>query len=516
MIKTVHKYLEESSRLFPNKIAIQYNDLHNQETITYQSLDKFTNKYSQYIRSLGTFKQEAVAIFMPKKISAIKAMFSILKSGNVYVPLDINSPKSRLNSIVESAKIRIIIVNNDSLHLSAQLFSELKNVKIINIDEEISLSDIDTLTPRQAISVDLAYILFTSGSTGVPKGVMIPHKAINDYIEWCVETYQLSSSDEIANHAPLYFDNSTFDIYTAMKVGATLHLVPDSINQMVPSLIPWLEESKISVFFCVPSVLSMLKQTRRVRPSILLNLKQLLCAGEVLPPQVLRTWMQCLPHVRFVNMYGPTEITVDCTYHIFDEIPDEQTKHLPIGKARDNMELFVLTDEGELTQASGERGELVVRGESVSYGYLANDLQTKSSFIQNPEHNLYPDKLYRTGDVVEIDKEHVFYFIGRKDSQVKYLGHRIELGEIEATITSLKEISEAVVIFIPKVDSLEDTLGCLVKLKEEFDFELICNRIRESLPKYMNPNKVILFSDEFPRTPNGKYDRAKISIFFDN
>ncbi|EDP58810.1 amino acid adenylation domain-containing protein [Vibrio sp. AND4] len=516
MIKTVHKYLEESARLFPNKIAVQYNDLHYQETITYQELDGFTNKYSQYIRSLGVFKQQAVAIFMPKKIAAIKAMFSILKSGNVYVPLDVNSPKSRLNAIVESAKIKVIIVNNDSFKLAVKLFSEIKSVRVINIEEEISISDIGTCPPRQAISVDLAYILFTSGSTGTPKGVMIPHKAINDYIEWCVETYQLSSRDNIANHAPLYFDNSTFDIYTAMKVGATLHLVPDSINQMVPSLIPWLEESEISVFFCVPSVLSMLKQTRRVRPGILLNLKQLLCAGEVLAPRVLRTWMQCLPHVRFVNMYGPTEITVDCTYHIFDEIPDEQTKHLPIGKARANMDLFVLTDEGELTQSPGERGELVVRGESVSYGYLANDLQTKSSFIQNPEHDLYPDKLYKTGDVVEIDKDDIFYFIGRKDSQVKYLGHRIELGEIEATIANLEEVSEVVVIFSPQDNSLEDLLGCVIKLKEDGDFEYISHRIRESLPKYMHPNKIILISDELPRTPNGKFDRAKISKFFDN
>jgi len=514
MITTVYQYIEDSARRYPDKVAVEYNDFSTKESITYKELNQFTCAYACFLQDVGVVKQEIVGFFMPKKISAIKAMFSILKSGSVYVPLDIYAPKGRLLSIIESSKIRYLIVNNDSVDLASSLFSQVDNIKLLNIDDYRFDSSVDYLPHSEPVSVDLAYVLFTSGSTGTPKGVMIPHKAIDDYIQWSVETYKLRSEDNIANHAPLYFDNSTFDIYTAFRTGATLHLVPDSINQMIPSLIHWLEESKVSVFFCVPSVLAMLLQTGRVRDGILSDLKQLICAGEVLSPSVLRKWMLTLPHVQFVNMYGPTEITVDCTYHIFDSVPNESVKHVPIGKARKNMELFILTEEGELSQQTGARGELLVRGISVSYGYIGNQEQTKSSFIQNPQNSLYPDLLYKTGDIVELSDMGIYYYIGRKDSQIKYLGHRIELGEIEAMVSNIHFIDETVAIFKQGQSQLEDILGVLVKFKQDIDLDEVWNELRNALPKYMLPNQLIVVKEDFPRTPNGKYDRKKIAQQF--
>jgi D-alanine--poly(phosphoribitol) ligase subunit 1 len=514
MIHAVYQYLENSAQRHPNKIAVKYDDLTIQESITFQELNKFATQFACHLQRQGSKKHELVGIYMPKRVAAIKAMFSILKAGNAYVPFDIHAPTKRLVSTIQSSNIRFLIVNNDSQASAQERFNSYDGIILINIDEFHYNTKDDHHQIRGAISVDLAYVLFTSGSTGVPKGVMIPHKAIDDYIQWCVKVYKLDSTDHIANHAPLYFDNSTFDIYTAMFTGATLHLVPDSINKMLPSLLAWLTKSEITVFFCVPSVLGMLLHTRRIKAGILTNLKQIICAGEVLHPTVLRGWMKALPHVQFANMYGPTEITVDCTYHIFTELPDENVKHLPIGKARFNIELFILSDEGVLTQEKGARGELYVRGEAVAYGYLNNAEQTESSFVQNPQQALYSDRLYRTGDVVELSEDGVFYFLGRKDSQVKFLGHRIELGEVEATISNLRFVEEVVVIFKAGESPLNDILGCAIKLNRNVDPAEINMLLKEALPAYMLPNRCVLVTNDFPRTPSGKYDRNQVSQLF--
>jgi amino acid adenylation domain-containing protein len=388
-------------------------------------------------------------------------------------------------------------------------------IRLINIDEAVAQDN--TAIDYKNLSIDLAYVLFTSGSTGTPKGVMIPHKAIIDYIDWCVETYQLTDQDVIANHAPLYFDNSTFDLYTAFKTGATLHLVHDELNSVIPLLVKWLRDREITTFFCVPSVLTLLLKSRRLKEDSFPKLRHVICAGEVLPTDVLIEWMQRYPHLQFTNMYGPTEITVDCSYHVIHNLPSDRRTAIPIGKARKNMAMFVRDANGILSTDVGAEGELLVRGTSVAYGYLGDSERSAKAFIQNPTHKLFHDPLYCTGDFVRIDENGDFLFLGRADDQIKFLGYRIELGEIEASLRSIAGVEESVVVFNNCDDESLRELGALISVATNFNLDLVRDHLKVRLPAYMIPSRLHLHISEFPRTPNGKYDRTAIKeILFPN
>ena len=504
MITLVQQYFSESAQNTPDKPAICCQD----QSVTYQEADSFSNAFARELKKAGVARGSFVPFFMKKSVSSGLSILSILKADSAYVPIDINSPKQRFESILETTQAKVVIVNNHSEALLQELLPEASRPKTINIEAFVP-EDTAPLEYKN-LSIDIAYVLFTSGSTGIPKGVMIPHKAIIDYIDWCVETYQITSDDVVANHAPLYFDNSTFDIYTAFKSGATLHLVHDELNAVIPRLVSWIKEREISVFFCVPSVLTMLLKSRRLKPDSMDKLRHLICAGEVLPRDVLDAWMEMYPHLQYTNMYGPTEITVDCSYHIMQARPSEDCLSIPIGKSRNNMELFIRVEDGSLTQEVGATGELLVRGTSVAYGYLGDEEKTKKAFIQNPNHNVFHDPLYCTGDLVKLDENGDFLFLGRADDQIKYLGYRIELGEIEASLNSIEGVSEGVVVFNDCEDESLREIGALVSFSGELSVSELNEALNNRLPGYMVPTRVKVLDSEYPRTPNGKYDRKQI------
>jgi acyl-coenzyme A synthetase/AMP-(fatty) acid ligase len=258
----------------------------------------------------------------------------------------------------------------------------------------------------------------------------------------------------------------------------------------------------------------MLLRTRRLKEKNFSSLRHLICAGEVLPPDVLRAWMKMYPHVQFTNMYGPTEITVDCSFHVITSPPEDDELAVPIGRARPNMELFVRNESGSLSKEVGACGELLVRGTSVAYGYLGDEEKTRKAFIQNPNNHFFHDPLYCTGDLVEINGSREFMFLGRTDDQIKYLGYRIELGEIEAALKSIEGIDEGVVVFNNATDSSQQAIGALVGA-HELSIGQITADLRKRLPGYMVPATIQLTSTDFPRTANGKYDRRAIrSLLF--
>ena len=501
----VQQYFSESAKRFPEKTAIGCAG----KSVTFRQAGEFSNSVANTFRSLGVQRGQFIPFFMRKSVDSILSILSILKTDCAYVPIDTGSPQSRALSILELVDAPLVIVNRDSKALFESLIPAENRPELFVIDE-YQIDDASAPVCEN-LSIDIAYVLFTSGSTGVPKGVMIPHKAIIDYIDWCVDEYQLDSDDVIANHAPLYFDNSTFDIYTAFKAGTELHLVDDATNAVLPSLIKWLQRNRITTFFCVPSVLTLLARSRRLKPDSFPDLRHIICAGEVLRPDTLRTWMEKYPTIQFTNMYGPTEITVDCSWHVIRDIPSEDCRSIPIGKARTNMELFVRLDDGSLSQAAGATGELLVRGTSVGYGYLGDSDKTAAAFIQNPQNSTFHDPLYCTGDKVEIDTNGDYHFLGRIDDQIKYLGHRIELGEIEAALVSMDCIEEGVVVY-KEADELDDCgIGALIRVADDTAVPDIQARLRDLLPVYMLPTTIEATSDEFPRTPNGKYDRKSVS-----
>ena len=340
MITLAQQYFSESAELFPDKPGICCGN----ESLSFCDAEKFTNGFARALKEAGVVRGQFVPFFMEKSTRSILSVLSILKADCAYVPIDFNSPGQRMQSILKATEASIVIVDENSQLLFEELIPAIERPVLLNISrfKPVNVAPV----PTQNLSIDIAYVLFTSGSSGVPKGVMIPHKAIIDYIEWCVETFKLTENDVISNHAPLYFDNSTFDLYCAFKTGATLHLVHEELNAVLPRLVNWLSERKITTFFCVPSVLTLLLRSRRLKPDSFPKMRHIIAAGEVLPRDILADWMEMYPHIQFTNMYGPTEITVDCSYHILHEKPGKDLLSIPIGKARTNMEMYVRTASG--------------------------------------------------------------------------------------------------------------------------------------------------------------------------
>ena len=505
MIKNIHEYFSHSAEKSPAKIAVSCGE----KSATFNELELKSNALARHLKAAGAERGQLIPFFMSKSIDSILSILGTLKADCAYVPIDVKSPSGRLIAILESTKCSLLLVNSESVDTAREFLGNHSNIKIIDISQLTLTGEHCKPIVSQNLSIDLAYVLFTSGSTGIPKGVMIPHKAIIDYIDWCVETYGLNSEDVISNHAPLYFDNSTFDLYTAFKTGATLHLVPDSLNAVLPRLVKWLTTNDITTFFCVPSVLTMLLKSRRLKPDSFPKLRHIICAGEVLPTSILKEWMALYPHIQFTNMYGPTEITVDCSYRIINDISECDRPSIPIGKARKNMELFVKSSDGMISQQPGAEGELLVRGTSVAYGYLGDDKKTREVFIQNPKHEQFHDPLYCTGDRVKIDQHGEFLFAGRIDDQIKYLGYRIELGEIEAALNLLNYVFEAVVIFHKSENDDDSYIGALIQKDSTVDLGNIRDDLHKKIPNYMIPAKIIEHLGELPRTPNGKYNRKE-------
>lgn len=496
----VQQYFSESARRFPAKLAVSCA----QDAISYGELESRTNARARELRRRGARRGDFVPLFLKKGVHAIEAILSILKADCTYVPLDTTSPGPRIESILAATRARQVIVDAATEARLREICPSAARLDVVSLDR--APEDPGDPLDYANLSIDVAYVLFTSGSTGTPKGVMISHQMIVDYIEWCVETYALSDRDVLANHAPLYFDNSTFDLYCAFKTGASLHLVHDDLNLIMPKMISWLRERGVTTFFCVPSVMTILLKSGRLAPDSFPALRHVIAAGEVLPPDVVRRWMELYPDIQFTNMYGPTEITVDCTYHVIREKPDPDATAIPIGKPRRNMEVFVRREDGSLSAEPGAEGEIVVRGNSVAYGYLGDPERTRAAFVQNPRHDLFHDPIYCTGDLGRIGPDGSILFVGRRDQQIKYMGNRIELGEIESVLLKIDGVLEGVVVFNDSPVMDEKCIGALVVLAPGTTKRDVAAALQGRLPAYMVPRKIAVATD-MPRTPNGKSDR---------
>jgi len=345
--------------------------------------------------------------------------------------------------------------------------------------------------------------MYTSGSTGTPKGVVIPHRGVIDYIEWAASCLDVNRDDIIGNQAPFYFDNSTLDIYLSWSTGAQLHLIPESMFLFPVKLIEYLEKKEITFIFFVPSVLISISQMELLSPNSLPSLKKIVFAGEVMPTKHLAYWQKMLPDKIYVNLYGPTEITVDCTYFFVDRIykPDES---LPIGYPRNNAEVIILNKNNECTNI-GEKGELCVKGFSLALGYWNDEKKTEALFVQNPLNKNYYDRIFRTGDIVYKNKKGQIIFVGRKDSQIKHWGYRIELGEIEHAANSLPFVNKCCVLYNNEKKE--------IILFYEGDKEISSVKFRKTLatliPNYMIPQSFILLK-KLPLNSNGKIDRKAL------
>jgi amino acid adenylation domain-containing protein len=417
------EYFEQTVKLFPNKLAVsddtsQYN---------FRQLKEKSMTLSSYISNKHALINRPVAIYLPKTNDSIICFLASLYSGNCYAPIDVKNPINRIEAILTNLDPLCVLTN--SKHLPTLLKCQLK-ITIINIDDlSFELIDNISLNYTKCIDTDPAYIIHTSGSTGIPKGVAISHRSIFDYIDWAIDTFDISENEVIGNQAPFIFDNSTLDIYLMIFKGATLNLIPEQLFMFPVKLLEYIEANKINFIFWVPSVLVNIANLKLLETVKIDTLKKVLFAGEVMPTKHLNYWMDHLSEkILYANLYGPTEITVDCTYYVVDKkLKDNEV--LPIGKPCRNSDILILNENNKLCDIE-EKGELCVRGSSLSLGYWNNFEKTQLVFCQNPLNTNYPENIYRTGDIVFINKNEEIIFVGRKDFQIKNMGYIIVLGEI--------------------------------------------------------------------------------------
>jgi len=498
----VLEYLEAVVSRWPEKKAVADKD----GALTFRELrEQAISLASLLVGKLGTVNHP-VAVFLPKSKESIVSFAGILYSGNCYVPLDEKSPSPRLRSVLDKLKPRAIITRKTDVDRLRDLGCD-ENILVVLEDAIVHGSpEANELAARRwqsLIDTDPVYIIHTSGSTGTPKGVIIAHRGVIDYIDWAKKCYCVDEHAVIGNQAPFHFDNSTLDIYLSFATGATLELIPEECFAFPAKLMEYLVNRSVNMVFWVPSVLINAANLKIFDKGVLPPLEKILFAGEIMPNKQLNYWRRHFPHALFSNLYGPTEITVDCTYYTVDRaFADDEP--LPIGIPCRNTDVLILKEDN-LLAGPGEHGELCVRGSSLALGYWNNPEKTAEVFTQNPLNPYYPEKIYRTGDIVFTNDRGEIIFVGRKDSQIKHMGYRIELGEIETAAKSLPDIANACVLY----DRQKLEIILIYESPTEIAAENWRRTLLEKLPKYMLPRRFV-WLNSMPLTPNGKIDRQKL------
>ncbi|HLF03779.1 MAG TPA: amino acid adenylation domain-containing protein [Dehalococcoidia bacterium] len=512
-----------SAAQHPDREAVVFED----RSITYRELDALSNRLAHALRGGGVTPGDRVGIYLNKGIESVVAILGIHKAGAAYVPLDPGAPVRRIAFIIGNCAMKAMV---SSPQKAAGLREALPGGSPLQClvltgdagsSQEEALGQARTVTWGQVLQMpdtplpatglvedDLAYILYTSGSTGEPKGVAISHRASLTFVDWGCDTFQVRPQDRLANHAPLHFDLSTFDIFVALKAGATVVLVPESLSVFPRTLADFIEQQGITIWYSVPSVLTRLVLYGELTRHHFPQLRAVLFAGEVFPIKYLREFKAQVPHPQYYNLYGPTETNV-CTYYQVKEqdVAPDRVEPLPIGKACANTDTFVLTDRYELA-APGQVGELFVRGPSLMKGYWGLPERTRQALVSDTVRSPWSGaQMYRTGDLVREDADGNYIFLGRRDNQIKSRGYRIELGEIETALYAHPKVEEAAVVAIPD-DEIGNAIKAVVVAKAGLqvgrgELEHFC---AQRIPKYMVPS-MIEFRSTLPKTSTGKVDK---------
>jgi L-proline---[L-prolyl-carrier protein] ligase len=507
--------LAASARSRPDSPAV----VDGERTVSYGELDEEAGRLAGILVELGVRRGERIAIYLEKSIEALVAIYGTMRAGGCYVPLDPGAPPARLGYVAADAGVRILLTGEEKSAHWPSLVAEgapLESVVVLNADEGfetpagtqlITPGDIARAAPidqPRGDDSDLAYILYTSGSTGTPKGVMLTHRNCLAFVEWAVEEFGVSADDRLSSHAPLHFDLSTFDLFGAALAGAPVVLVPPETSVFPASVRRFIQHNEITTWYSVPSILSMLTARGGLSPGDLPRLRKILFAGEVFPTKYLRRLMELLPHVRFANLYGPTETNV-CTWYDVPTLPEEMTEAIPIGKAIAGVEAFAVTEDDRLA-APGEVGELYVHGPTVMQGYWGDRERTARGLVPDPRGGTQP--VYRTGDLVQEMADGNYRFLGRRDSQIKSRGYRIELGDVEAALYAHPAVEECAVTPI-RDDLVTNRIKAYVATREAVTKAELISFCAERIPDYMIP-ELFEFREALPKTSSGKVDRQAI------
>lgn len=496
----VLEYMEQTVTRVPDKVAFANESFE----MTFAEVFHDSRAIGSYLNNKGYYN-EPVVVFMEKHPKMISAFFGCVYGGDYYVPIDAEMPAFRIELIFENLQPRVIICDEVTEELAKKFVKPEDGVEIIQYDNmvgtPINEEALASIRDRQ-LDTDPIYIVFTSGSTGVPKGVVACHRSVIDYIENLSDVLGFNEDTRFANQTPLYFDACLKELYPTLKFGATTYLVPKSLFMFPIKLVEFLNEYKINTVCWVVSALTMISAFKAFDKVVPEYLHTIAFGSEVFPIKQYNIWKETLPNAKFTNLYGPTECTGMCCYYnvnrdfALDDV-------IPVGRPFHNTEILLLNDKNELAK-DGEVGEICVRGTSLTLGYFNNFEKTNEVFVQNPLNTRYPELIYRTGDLGKWNEYGELMFVSRKDYQIKHMGHRIELGEIEANVNKIDEIKSSCCVYDKGKGKI-----VLVYVGDISEKDLIII-LKDKLPRYMIPNKVEKL-DQMPLTANGKMDRVYLS-----
>jgi amino acid adenylation domain-containing protein len=499
--------------------------------LTYAQLEEESNRLARVLLEQGCAAGDRICLFAPKSPEAIVGMLASLKTGGIYVPLDLASPAPRVGKIVQAAEPRLILTTNEAVGLLDDLatsealprdvgFGSLVDAPVQGERFGTSFSRADSAPlsgeplPRVARPDDVAHLLFTSGSTGTPKGVMVTHSSVAHFVEWATTYFGTRETDRISGHPPLHFDLSTFDIYGTFRSGAELHLFSAAASLLPQKLAALIRLSELTQWFAVPSTFTYMAKANVLAQDDFPSLERVLWCGEVLPTPVLMHWMERLPHCRFTNLYGPTEATIASSYWTMPAPPVKETDPIPIGTPCAGEELLVL-DESLRPIPTGEVGDLYIAGVGLSPGYWRDEGKTRAAFVPDPRAPDAGARIYRTGDLARLGEDGLFYFVGRADSQIKHRGYRVELGEVETALNAVAEVRECAVVGI-QTERFEGTAICAAYAPAAgvaVETSALSESLRSVLPQYMVPSRWLEL-DGLPKNVNGKIDRSRLTELF--
>jgi D-alanine--poly(phosphoribitol) ligase subunit 1 len=497
MVINVLQYLEQSVQKVPEKLAF----VDEKKSITYKDLhDQACKIGTELLQKTQGSIRKPVVVFVDRNIESLVAFMGVAYSGNFYVPIDIQMPKLRVELILNTLNPAAMVVTPLSKKFSFEVAPDL-----IAVDyEEAIHGSIDEralqINIRKIIDRDPIYATFTSGSTGIPKGVVTCHQSVIDMTEALVETFDFDEHHVFGNQNPFYFDASIKDIYSSLKCGATMYILPKSYFMMIGQLIRYINEHNINTIMWSASAIALLANAQAFEEEKPLALKKVMFSGEVMHNRVLNYWRKNLPQTQFVNLYGPTEITSVCTYYKIER-PFADDEVLPIGIPFRNCEVIILNENNEEI-GDGESGELCVKGSCLALGYYNNPEKTAAAFCQNPLNKHFPENIYRTGDLARFNDNGEVMFMSRKDNQVKHMGQRVELGEIEILLNAMDKIDASICFY----DHDAQKIIAVFKSKGA-DSKYIYGELRDKVSKFMFPN-ILIALDKLPYNFNGKIDRT--------
>lgn len=501
MQTNILEYLEGAALRCPDKVAFA----DDQTQLTFAQVHQQAQSVATSLHRAGYYKKPVV-VFMRKQPATLAAFFGAIYAGCYYVPLDDEMPRHRIELIFQTLEPGALICDETTEGLAAELNYQGQVYRYDTLCAGgIDKAALASIRARQ-LDIDPIYIVFTSGSTGVPKGVMACHRSVIDYVEHLCDVLKFDETSVFGNQTPLYFDAYLKEVIPTLKYGATTILIPKQLFMFPIKLVEFLNAHKINTLCWVVSALTMISSFRTfdtVKPEYL---RTIAFASEVFPIKQFKRWRQALPQARFINLYGPTETTGICCYYEVDrEFEDHET--LPIGGPFQNTQILLL-DENNKVPPVGEQGEICVRGTRLTLGYYRNPEKTAEAFVQNPLNALYPELIYRTGDLGKMNARGELEFAGRKDYQIKHMGHRIELGEIEVIVNMHPHVRSACCIF----DDVKKKI--VLYYTGELALPELTDYIKSKLPRYMIPN-VTRQLENLPLTPNGKIDRNLLKTMYE-